>query len=463
MMKNLSAIVLAAGKGTRMKSQYPKVIHKLCGMPMVFYPLKVLEDLKCRQTLCLTGHQSKLVREVIASLPLKKQPTFASQSKQLGTGHAVKVAFQSLKAKPSDDILILSGDVPQIQKETIKKLINGHKKDKNTVLSFISFDAFNPKGYGRVIRDSSDNIVSITEDKDLKASEKHITEVNSGIYIMQASFLKKYLPKINNKNKQKEYYLTDLIALALGDKQRVNAVNIPWSSELDGINDRLNLSSAEYNLRYKLLEKLMLSGVTVVESDNTFVDFGVKVGADTILEPGVILKGNTVVGKNCIIESGARIVNSKIGDDCHIKANSNIESSTLKKNVTAGPFARVRPESIIEDNAHIGNFVEIKKSKIGKGSKASHLSYIGDSIIGKKVNIGAGVITCNYDGVNKHITRIDDGAFIGSDSQLVAPVRVGKNAYIGSGSTITKDVPPSKLAVARAPQKTFNIKKKKKK
>ncbi len=464
-MKNLIAIVLAAGKGTRMKSKMPKVMHKVSGLPMIYYPLKVLEDIKCSKSVCLIGFESKMVAEEISKLPLKTQPTFALQDKQLGTAHAAEVAFNAVKAKSNDDVLILSGDVPLIQKETIKKFIKEHNKNKNTVLSFITIELADPSGYGRVVRDDEGTLISITEDKDLNRSQKHIQEINTGIYIAKAEFLKKYLPKINNKNAQKEYYLTDLVALALADNLPVSTFEVTNEAEVHGINSREDLNLAQELMTEHIIKRHMKNGVTMKDSFTAYIDSNVKIGRDTVLEPNVYIYGDASIGGNCTIESGARITDSKIGDNCHIKANSNIESSVLKKNVTAGPFARLRPGTILKDDCHVGNFVEIKNSTLGEGSKAGHLTYIGDAVIGKNVNIGAGVITCNYDGVNKHITKIGDGAFIGSDSQLVAPVTVGKNAYVGSGSTITKDVPSGKLAVARAPQKTFTkkIQQKKKK
>lgn len=459
-MKNLISIVLAAGKGTRMKSRLPKVLHLVSGLPMIYYPLKVLEDLKCSKTVCLIGHGKDEVEAEIKNLPLKKVPTIAVQDKQLGTGHAVDVAFNSISTKAKDYVLILSGDVPLIQKSTIEKFIKSFKGD--SALSFITIELADPTGYGRVVRDETDELVSITEQKDLAANQKHIQEINTGIYIAKAEFLKKYLPKIKNKNAQKEYYLTDLVALALNDDLPVSTFEIRNEAEVHGINSREDLNLAQELMTEHIIKQHMQNGVTLKDSFTVYIDSNVKIGSDTIVEPNVYIYGNTTIGKDCIIESGVRINNSKIGNNCHILANSNIESSILKNKVKVGPFARIRPNTTLMEASSIGNFVEVKNSTIGPGSKANHLSYIGDSIVGKNVNIGAGVITCNYDGVNKHTTHIKDGAFIGSDSQLVAPVTIGKNAYVGSGSTITKDVPSGKLALTRAPQKILKLNKKKK-
>ncbi|MCK5237114.1 MAG: bifunctional UDP-N-acetylglucosamine diphosphorylase/glucosamine-1-phosphate N-acetyltransferase GlmU [Deltaproteobacteria bacterium] len=454
-MKNLSAIVLAAGKGTRMKSSHPKLVHEICGVPMIYYPLKVLGELGCKNTVCLTGHGSEAVREAVSMLPLKKQPAFTLQREQLGTGHAVKIAFKALKGAGTGDVLILSGDVPLIKKDTLKKFITAHRRKKDTALSFITVDIGDGKGYGRVIRDSRGELISITEDKDLLPTQRHIGEINSGIYIAKAQFLKKYLPKIKNKNAQKEYYLTDLVSLALRDKLNVQTFLHGDPYELRGINDRLDLSMVEELLRDEIREKHMRSGVTMIDPFNTYIESLVKIGSDVVLEPNTYIEGTSVIGTDCRIEAGVKITDSVIGSGSHIKSGSIIESSVIKKDVTIGPLARLRPESVIDDGARIGNFVEIKKSKIGKGSKAGHLSYIGDSIIGKNVNIGAGVITCNYDGVKKYITIIEDNVFVGSDSQLVAPIRIGKGSYIGSGSTITKDVPAEALSLTRGEQRTI--------
>lgn len=438
-----------------MKSKYPKVTHKVCGLPMIYYPLKVLEDLKCKESICLTGHESKAVRDIVKGLPLKNEPKFVLQTKQLGTGHAVQTAFKTIKSKSTDDVLILSGDVPLIKKETIKKFVDEHRRNPKTVLTFITVELDNPTGYGRIIRDIDGNLISITEDKDLHPSEREIGEINSGIYIAKASFLKKYLPKINNKNAQKEYYITDLVSLALKDNLEVSTYGHYDFSEIHGINSRIDLAIAEDYLKARINEEHMTKGVTLKDPYSTFIDSTVKLGSDTIIEPNVFISGLSVIGKDCLIEAGSRIVNSKIGDGCHIKANTNIELSQLNKNVTAGPFARLRPNTVVKNNGHIGNFVEIKNSVIGEGSKANHLSYIGDSTVGKNVNIGAGVITCNYDGVNKFKTIIGDNAFIGSDSQLVAPVKIGKGAYIGSGSTITENVPAGDLSLTRTKQRNI--------
>jgi len=460
-MKNLSAIVLAAGKGTRMKSALPKVLHPLCGYPMLHYPLSALQSIKASKTVTVVGHKADEVKEAFAH----SKTQFVLQNPQNGTGHAVMTGLKGLKDFKGD-ILVLSGDVPLIRPETLKSLLKLHRSKingKESLVSFITVLLDDPHGYGRVIRDSKGEVSEIVEQKDLKGTEDLVHEINSGIYVFSSAFLNRSLKKLSNNNAQKEYYLTDLIRFAEEDGINARALQLKSPEEIMGINNRVELAKAANIMKERIAESLMLSGVTIHSPSTAYIDSDVTVGQDTVLYPNVYLEGNTKIGKNCLIEEGVKLKNVTIGENCHIKSHSIIEDSKLAKAVIAGPFARIRPGSIIDDNAHIGNFVEIKKSKLGKGSKANHLSYIGDSIIGKNVNIGAGVITCNYDGVNKHITRIEDNAFIGSDSQLVAPVKVGRGAYVGSGSTITKDVPSGKLALTRSEQKTLNLKKKAKK
>lgn len=447
-MRNLAAIVLAAGKGTRMKSKTPKVLHGIAGRPMLFYPLNLLKELKAGKVLVVVGHGADEIRKAFGG----EKAAFVLQKDQLGTGHAVMCALKELKGFDGD-VLILSGDVPLIKKETLSGLVSLHAKGRKTALTLVTTVLDNPGGYGRIVRDEHGRITRIVEDKDASPLQKAIKEVNCGIYLASAEFLSKNIKKIGRDNAQGEYYLPDLVQLAVTQGGRVEALIAQDPVEVMGINNRIELARAEAHMRSKILESLMLSGVTIVDPAATYADHGTIAGADTVIYPGTRITGDSSIGAGCVIEDNCVIESSEIGDGTVIKSSSIVEGSKIGKGVSIGPFARLRPGSSIGDQARVGNFVEIKKSAIGKGSKANHLSYIGDTTVGEGVNIGAGSITCNYDGVKKHQTVIEDGAFIGSDSQLVAPVRVGKGAYVGSGTTVTKDVPPGALVVTRAPEK----------
>lgn len=452
--KNIAAIILAAGLGKRMKSDIPKVLHPVAGRPMAFYPLEVVRNLGIKKTVVIVGHKADEVVNALKSshfLPPTPHTQYVRQVPQLGTGHAVLCAEKSLKTFKGD-CLILYGDVPLITHETIIGLLNLHAR-KKAVISFISTVVEDPSGYGRVLRDEDNSVIKIVEHKDASIEEKAINEINTGIYCINARFLFSGLKNIKKENAQVEYYLPDLIEIAAKQKKTVACLTHINPAEVMGINNRIELSEANEEMRERINNELMLSGVTLIDDETAYIHKGVQIGRDTTIYPNVFLEGDTTIGQGCLIEEGCKIINSSIGGGSVIKSHSVVESSQIGKNVSIGPFARIRPDSEIADNAKIGNFVEVKKSKIGKGTKANHLSYIGDATIGKDVNIGAGTITCNYDGVRKHQTIIEDGAFIGSDTQLVAPVKIGKNAYIGSGSTITKNVPSGSLALSRAGQR----------
>jgi len=469
--KDIAVIILAAGLGKRMKSDLPKVLHPVAGRPMLFYPIEVVKSLGIEKVVIIVGYKTEEVINALqegrsrgpAPAGFKQgsevrsqnnpQIQFVKQEPQLGTGHAVLCVEDTLKDWKGN-ILILSGDVPLITRETILGLLDLHEKKKATI-SFISAIVEDPSNYGRIARDKKNSVVKIIEDKDASEREKAINEINTGIYCISAPFLFSSLKKIKKENAQGEYYLPDLIAIAAREKKKVACLTHINPAEVMGINNRIELAQANGVMRERINSELMLSGVTLIDPATTYIHYGVKIGRDTTIYPNVFLEGDTNIGEMCIIEEGCKIINSSVGDGSVIKSHSVIESSNIGQKVSIGPFARLRPECVIEDKARIGNFVEIKKSKIGKGSKANHLSYIGDAIIGKDVNIGAGTITCNYDGIKKHQTIIEDGAFIGSDTQLVAPVKVGKNAYIGSGSTITKNVPSGSLALSRPEQRVI--------
>lgn len=450
-MKNLAAILLAAGKGTRMKSKTPKVLHKVAGRPMLFYPVKILNELKAGRVIVVTGFGSGLVRSELAHFSGLR---FVDQTEQLGTGHAVLTASKALKGF-SGDVLILSGDVPLITSQTVKALVKTHARGgkKRPAITLITTVLDDPAGYGRIVRDESGAVEAIVEDKDCTREQKKITEVNAGIYLVSSDFLAANIKRLGKLNAQGEYYLTDLVRMASGTGGKVTAITHLDPDEVMGINNRVELARAERLMRWRISESLMLSGVTVTDPSNTYIDEGVNIGPDTTIRPGVRLSGRTSIGADCLIEEGAVIADSIVKDGSIVKSYSVIESSSIGAGVSIGPFARLRPGNTVGDGAKIGNFVEVKKSVIGKGVKAGHLSYLGDSVIGDDVNIGAGTITCNYDGFKKHRTNIEEGAFIGSDSQLVAPVTIGKGAYVGSGTTVTKDVPPGALIVTRAKEK----------
>lgn len=446
-MKNLAAIILAAGKGTRMKSNLPKVLHPVAGNPMLYYPVRLLKEFKAKKVILVVGHGAELVREAFS----REAVGFAVQKEQLGTGHAVMCAVKGIR-NFDGDILILSGDVPLISKGTVNALIRVHGRGgrKKPVVSLITAILDDPAGYGRVMRDENGAVARIIEDRDCNPLQKKIREINTGLYLISSRFLFTNIRRLGKENAQGEYYLPDLIQMARSQGGKVSALTHLDANEVMGINNRVELARANGLMRERIANGHMLSGVSIIDPANTYIDYGVSIGADTVIYPGVHLMKGAVIGSNCVIEEGVRVEGSTIGDNSVIKSHSVVESTRAGRGVCIGPFARLRPGNVISDGVRIGNFVEVKKTSMGRGTKANHLSYLGDSVIGEDVNIGAGVITCNYDGVSKHRTTIEDGAFIGSDSQLIAPVKVGKGAYVGSGTTVTKDVPPGSLVISRA-------------
>ena len=441
-----TAIVLAAGQGTRMKSKLPKVLHKVAGIPMLEHVLNTLEKAGVKRKIVVLGHGAELIQEW---LPEGIEVVY--QWEQLGTGHAVLQAERLLQGV-SGNVMVVCGDTPLLQKVTLENLQERHitSQAQVTILTAVISD---PQGYGRIIRENN-QIKAIIEEKDAKDQERAIREINTGTYCFTADFLINNLAKLTNTNAQGEYYLTDLIKLAVEEGLKVEGFVLDDIQESLGINNRIQLAEAEKVLHLRALEKLMLEGVTIMDPSSTYIGCAVEVGADSIIYPGTILEGKTVIGQDCLIGPGVRIVDSTIGSNSQIQ-NAVILESKVGNNCSIGPFAYLRPGTILEDNVKIGDFVEIKKSVIGRGSKVPHLSYIGDAFLGEKVNVGCGTITCNYDGKNKHITRIEDGAFIGSNTNLIAPVKVGKNAVIGAGSTINKDVPANALGIAREKQKNI--------
>lgn len=440
---NLITIILAAGKGTRMRSQLPKVLHQIAEKPLLKHVHDTAIQLENNIIHIVIGHGAKLVKQKLSDLSVN----WIEQTEQLGTGHAV----QQVSDQISDEsiALILYGDVPLLKVETLQLLLS---KINEKTLALLTVDLQNPTGYGRIVRDDSGNVVRIVEEKDATETEKQITEGNTGILAVQGKALKKWLFQLGNNNAQGEYYLTDIIALAVADGFEIATSSPQNEDEVLGVNDKLQLAYLERVYQWQQAQNLMRQGVTLRDPNRFDLRGSLEAGQDVEIDVNVIFEGENRIGNNVKIGANCSIKNATIGDDVIILANCVIENAEIGANSRIGPFARLRPETVLATDTHIGNFVEIKKSHIGQGSKVNHLSYIGDSLVGKKVNIGAGTITCNYDGVNKFQTIIEDGAFIGSDTQLVAPVTVGKNATIGAGSTITKDTPDDQLTLSRSKQ-----------
>ncbi len=444
-------VILAAGLGTRMKSSIPKVLHKIYGKPMVKYVIDAVRQLLPENIIVVIGHSDNKSSNEIQNAIKECSVTFAIQKEPKGTADALKSAVKHLKGF-NGTILVLSGDTPLIAIESLRKFLRLHKQQRED-LSVMSFMVDDIHSYGRIIRENG-KPVAIIENKDAQESQKNIKEVNSGIYAIKSGLLS-LLKDIKINEKKGEYYLTDILDIAVKKGFRAGVHALGNETELTGINTRHELYKAVHYLRDKILNKFFNEGVSFIDSKSTFIHPDVKIGMDTVIYPNVYIEGNTTIGNNCIILPGARITDSMIGNNVVIKDYTVIESSTISDKAAVGPFAHVRLGSLIGRSVKIGNFVEIKKSTIGEGTKASHLSYLGDAEIGKNVNIGAGTITCNYDGKKKHKTTIEDDVFVGSNTQLIAPVRVGKGAYIGAGSTITKDVPPQSLAISRTKQKNI--------
>ncbi|MEM7258269.1 MAG: bifunctional UDP-N-acetylglucosamine diphosphorylase/glucosamine-1-phosphate N-acetyltransferase GlmU [Pseudomonadota bacterium] len=443
---SLKVVILAAGKGTRMKSAMPKVLHRVAHKPMVEHVIDAAADLGAASTILVVGHGADQVRDTVT-----REVQYVEQTEQLGTGHAVQQAVPLLEA--DDTVLIAYGDVPLTRTATLEKLIAG-VTDSNLTLLTVHMD--DPTGYGRIVRDTKGNLLGIVEQKDATGEQLKIAEVNTGIFAARASVLGELLGKIDNNNAQNEYYLTDVFGLAVQQGMTVSSHHPQHIWETSGVNSRLQLAELERIYQRNQADALMAKGVTLRDPARIDVRGTLSVGQDSLIDINCLFEGDVTIGENVSIGPNCVITNSTIAAGTVIKANTVIEDSVVGSGCTIGPFARLRPGAELAEDAHIGNFVEIKKSVINKGSKVNHLSYVGDSIVGEKVNIGAGTITCNYDGANKHQTVIEDGVFIGSCTQLVAPVTVRENAVIGAGSTITKEVAANQLAFTRAPVKTID-------
>lgn len=443
-MSNRYAIILAAGQGTRMKSKLYKVLHPVCGKPMVEHVLEQIKHANMNEIVTVVGHGAELVQA-----QLGERSEFVLQAEQLGTAHAVMQAKDRLQNK--DGItLVVCGDTPLITAETMTSLIQ-HHEEQQAKATILTAHQENPAGYGRIIRDEAGLVKRIVEHKDANNEELAVQEVNTGTYCFDNRALFEALEKVNNDNVQGEYYLPDVIEILQSEGETIGAFQTPFASETLGVNDRVALSQAERLMKARINEQHMRNGVSLIDPENTYISSESTIGRDTVIYPGTVILGKTTIGEDCIIGPNSEIKDSKIVDRTTVK-QSVIHDSKVGSDVNIGPFAHIRPQSAIADEVKIGNFVEIKKASFGKGSKASHLSYIGDAEVGSDVNIGCGSITVNYDGKNKHLTTIEDNVFIGCNSNLVAPVTVGKGAYVAAGSTITKNVPGEALSIARARQ-----------
>ena len=447
--KPLDVLILAAGLGTRMRSDIAKVLHRLDGRPLINHVCRTAAALAPRKVYVVVGHQGDEVRQAVLDELDEEHVEFVTQKEQLGTGDAVNAAREHL-AESDSALLILSGDVPMIRAETLAGLIRQHlsHRGKGAACTILTVDLRDPQGYGRVIRDSAGLFEKIVEQKDASEVELKIREINSGIYCFDSEKLYDALSRVSNDNAQGEYYLTDAPALLKEDGEPVSIFKYPDNSEIEGVNDRRQLAELERQIRRRAVKRLMLDfGVTVIDPESTYVGSAVSVGRDTVLYPNVTLEGETQIGDGCVVRSGTRIADSRVGHAVEILDNCVIESADIRNRCRIGPFAHLRPGALIEDGAHVGNFVEVEKSVLGRNSKANHLTYIGDATIGENTNIGAGTVTCNYDGKRKHKTEIGNNVKIGSDTMLVAPVKVGDGSVTGAGTVVTKDIPPNKLVV----------------
>jgi bifunctional UDP-N-acetylglucosamine pyrophosphorylase/glucosamine-1-phosphate N-acetyltransferase len=447
-------MILAAGLGTRMKSRRAKVLHELAGRPLIAHVLRAAFDLTPDSLFVIVGHQAEDVERAVrdeAERLSKRNPDaspelhFVLQSEQRGTGHAV-MAARNLLSNRSGSLIIIAGDVPMMKSETLRRLAETHASEQNSV-TVLSVSMTNPTGYGRIIRDDENRFLRCVEQRDASDEELAVREVNVSIYCFDVRDLVDALEDLKTDNAQGEYYLTDVPQLLLKRGKRVGLVCHDQAEEAAGINTRVELAALERLLREAKLNELMLAGVTLIDPATTYIHQDVEIGKDTVIHPQVIIEGASRIGAGCTIQSWTRLTNVEVGDDVTIRNSSVIEDSSIGNGATIGPFSRLRMNAEIGEKAAIGNFVEVKKSKIGRGTKASHLSYLGDATLGDRVNIGAGTVTCNYDGERKHETIIEDEVKIGSDTMLVAPVRVGRGSVTGAGAVVTKDIPPDSLAV----------------
>ena len=445
MHSKLHVVILAAGQGTRMKSALPKVLHAIGGKPLLEHVIHTALQLNADSLHVVYGHGGELVTQQLSQYEVN----WVLQDQQLGTGHAVEQAMPSIP--DNDSVLILYGDVPLIKQETLSQLITASEQG---ALGLLTADLPNPSGYGRIVRNDAGEVVKIVEEKDASEEQRKISEINTGMLALSSTKLKGWLDQLENNNAQGEYYLTDVIGMAALENIKINTVQPDSLVEIEGVNNKMQLAELERAYQRQQAERLMLQGVTIRDPWRFDLRGELEVGQDVIIDVNVVIEGKVTLGNGVTVEPNNLIINSSIADNSTIHSNCVIESSTVGKDCEIGPFARIRPETNLVEQVKVGNFVEVKKSNIAFGSKVNHLSYIGDTEMGEKVNVGAGTITCNYDGAYKHKTIIGNDVFIGSDTQLVAPVEVGEGATIGAGSTITHDVPKGELSLSRSPQKT---------
>jgi len=446
---SLNVVILAAGQGTRMRSKLPKVLHEVGGKSMLAHTITTAEDLGADRIIVVYGHGGEQVRSIIQNDKIE----WVEQKQRLGTGHAVQQAIPYFNQSAEETVLVLYGDVPLARKQTLQSLLDAQPSES---IAILTTELSNPQGYGRIVRNTSAKVEAIIEEKDADQQTKLIKEINTGILCASTSSLVDWLGRIDNNNQQKEYYLTDCIALAVQDGKSVEAVACQDPTEVMGVNDRIHLAEMENIYQQRQRTELMVNGATLRDSSSVYVEGSIEIGNDIVIEPGVMFKGNVTLGDDVNIGMNCVIIDSQIAAGTVIHPNSVIEDSNIGENCEIGPFARVRPKTELASEVKLGNFVEVKKSNIASGSKVNHLSYIGDATIGEKTNIGAGTICCNYDGANKHKTIIGNNVFIGSDTQLVAPVTVSDGATIGAGSTITRDTPAEKLTLSRSKQITID-------
>lgn len=447
------AIVLAAGKGTRMHSSLAKVLHPVLGQPMVCYPVGAAFEAGVDRVVVVVGHQGDAVRTVLKETFPTQDLQFAEQTRMLGTADAVQCGLDATEGY--ERVLILCGDTPALDATTLLRLIERHAEN-GAALTLSSFEAADPTGYGRVIRDLRGQAMRIVEHADASPEERGLKEVNAGLYLVQREDLAHALQEVGNTNVQGEFYLTDIVATLDGASKKIGVMKLPNPATVAGVNTRVQLSALEEILRRDRNRALMEAGVSIEEPRSVRIESGVRVGRETRVGRGVQLRGRTVVGEGCTIEAGSHLTDCVLGDKVHVKPYVVATEATLGDGCAVGPFAHLRPGTRLGARAKVGNFVETKKATLGAGSKASHLSYLGDCDIGADVNIGAGTITCNYDGFEKHQTVLEDGVFVGSDTQFVAPVHVGKNATVGAGTTVTGNVPEGALVVSRTPQRVID-------
>ncbi len=446
-MAELTSIILAAGQGSRMKSKYPKVLHQILGRPMLQYVIDAANEADSAQVLVVVGFEGQQVIDAIG-----QDIQYIWQTEQRGTGHAVMMAEDVLKGI-SGDLLVLYGDTPLLKADTLKQLVRT-KRESKAAAAVLTTELANPSGYGRILRNDAGNIIGIIEDKDASAVEKAINEVNTGVYCFEISILLQTLKKITPHNAQGEYYLTDVIKILAEEGSKIAGLITNEADEVMGPNDRIQLAGTENYLKTAINQKWMKAAVSIVDPSFTYIGPEVEIGRDTIIHPGTFLSGKTKVGENCSIGPHTKIIDSTIGSDSSIQF-SLISGAQIGEANNIGPYAYIRPGTVSDEKVKFGDFVEVKNCRIAKGSKVPHLTYLGDTEVGAGVNIGAGTITCNYDGIKKHKTVIKDGAFIGSNANLVAPVVIGERATVGAGSTITKEVPDKALAIARSKQEVL--------